>query len=352
MVSPDGNHIPEAERPEVAIRVLADEISKCQDSLKRELLIADFFSKLQALPSESYYWNLTDAILREFPERIKSVMEKKMSTAVLVITVRDDEIHSLKETFPDDQSPEITYTQALEFDNGETFYRGRFSLGFRTIEMFLVQQTETGQQDAAVITTRFIHRIEAITGAKPDYAVLVGICAGSRRRESIDFGDVVVPPHILDESVYKITRQEGLLKTIPELRTPGKPDEYLLRLCRGLSQKKSIWNTPKLQRIDGHKFPPDVRLDPAIVGNAFIEDPEYMKKCQELYNRKIAAYEMEAGGFAKACHGEHVPFVVIRGMSDWADQQASGERWRSYASQTASIFMYELLKSAHVPSRQ
>ncbi len=351
MVSPDSNHILDAERPEIAVRVLTDEISKCQDPGKRELLIADFFTKLQALPPESYYWNLSDAILRVFPDRIKPVMEKKMSTTVLVVTVRDDEVRSLKETFPDDQSPEITSTQALEFDNIETFYRGQFSSGGRIVKMFLVQQTETGQQDAAAITTRFIHRIQATTDKKPDYAVLVGICAGSRRRESLDFGDLVVPPHILDESVYKITRQDGLQKTIPELRTPGKPHDYLLRLCRGLSQKASTWNTPRFQRVDGHKFPPDVRLDPAIVGNFFNEDPEYMKKCQELYNRKIVAYEMEAGGFAKACHGEDVPFVVIRGMSDWADQDASDESWRPYASQTASIFMYELLKVASVPSR-
>ena len=74
-------------------------------------------------------------------------------------------------------------------------------------------------------------------------------------------------------------------------------------------------------------------------------------KCQELYNRKTIAYEMEAGGFANACDHESVPFVVIRGISDWADQDASDETWRSYASRTASLFMYELLKVASIQSR-
>lgn len=61
----------------------------------------------------------------------------------------------------------------------------------------------------------------------------------------------------------------------------------------------------------GHKFPPDVHLDPLITGNAFCEDRKYMERCQKLYNRKLIAYEMEAGGFAKACHGEGVPFWLF-----------------------------------------
>jgi nucleoside phosphorylase len=339
------------ERPEISVRVLADEIARCQDILKRKLLIADFFSKLRTLPAGSYYWNLTNAILSEFPDRVKPIMEQKMSFRVLVITVRDDEIESLRAMFPADESPHISSAQPLQFDFEETWYKGQFGIGARTVDIILAQQTETGQQDAATLTTRCIHRIKGITGEKPDFAVLVGICAGSRRRTSINFGDVVVPPHILDESVYKITRSEGQQKTIPELRTPGKPNEYLLRLCRGISQESSIWNLSKFERVANHKFPPDVHLDPAMVGNAFLEDPEYMNNCRELYNRKIIAYEMEAGGFAKACHGENVPFVVIRGMSDWADEQASDSTWRSYASRTASLFMYEMLKVASIPPR-
>lgn len=344
MVSCYSSNISMEERPEIAVRVLAEEIAKCQDPSKRELLIADFFTKMKALPAESYYWNLANTLLSEFPNIVKPLMKKKMSSTVLVVTVRDDEIESLKKIFPDDQSSDITSSQPLEFDDQYTCYRGKFSSGLRTVKIFLVQQTETGEQDAATITTRYIHLIKDITGAKPDYAVLVGICAGSRRRESIDLGDVVVPPHILDESVYKITRKEGKQITIPELRTPGKPNENLLRLCKGISQNPTLWNTLKCQPVGDHKFPPYVHMNPAIVGDAFIEDPQYMERCQELYNRKLIAYEMEAGGFAKACHVAEIPFVVIRGVSDWADQDASDESWRSYASQTASFFMYELLK--------
>lgn len=94
-----------------------------------------------------------------------------------------------------------------------------------------------------------------------------------------------------------------------------------------------------------------VHTDPVFTGNAFREDPEYMKKCQDLFNRKSIAYEMEAGGFAKACNGEDVPFVVIRGISDWGDENASNDSWRSYAARTASVFIYELLKVASIPSR-
>ncbi|MBF0337579.1 MAG: hypothetical protein HQL05_07060 [Nitrospirae bacterium] len=336
---------------------MADELAKCKNNNKRELLIADFFTKLQILPAESYYWNLAKAMLSEFPERIKpimeqkmNVMEQKMNVNVLVITVRDDEINSLRETFPDKQLPGISSFTPLVFDVEKTWYRGQFSSDTRTVNIILVQQTETGNQDAASIATNFIWQFKETIGLKPDLAVLVGICAGSRLRES-NLGDVVVPPHIFDESVYKITRVDGRQHTIPELRNPGKPNEHLLRLCRGIGQEPSIWNTPKLQRIDNHKFPPDVHLDPAFTGNAFIEDPEYMKKCQDLYNRKTIAYEMEVGGFAKACHSQNVPFVVIRGISDWADEDASNDKWRSYASLTASLFMYELLKVASMPPR-
>lgn len=142
---------------------------------------------------------------------VRPLMQRKMTT-VLIVTVRDDEIRSLKDAFPDDQSPGIISAQAPEFDNQETVYRGWFSSESLVVKVFLVQQTETGQEDAAAVTTRFIHRIRAITGVRPDYAVLVGICAGSQQRRSTARGDVVIPPHIYDESVYKIGQQKNIFQ--------------------------------------------------------------------------------------------------------------------------------------------
>lgn len=342
----------ERERIEISLRVLAREIAQCRDNPRKcDLLVADFRTKLGCLPADSYYRDLTVA-LHEYGEK-----EIKMDTTgtVLVVTIRDDEIRSILDAFPGVDAPGVTQSSAPKFDDAETWYAGQFtysgSLRTNTVRMVIVQQNETGQTDAAATTTHYIHRTKDVLGVKPDYAVLVGICAGSRTRgDSIAFGDVVVPPDILSDAVYKVSRQNGVVATFPELRSPGKPNRYLVRLSKGISQELgSPWAAHIHERVEGHKFPPGVLADPLMSGNVFVEDPEYMQKCQELYNRKIAAYEMEAGGFANACHSENLPFLVVRGMSDWADEEASNDAWRAYAGRTASALAYELVKRAHIP---
>lgn len=343
--------IPFAERPEISVRVLADRIASCEDPIRRKLIVADFLSKLKDLPANSYYWSAANILTGELSEKLRNMLEvKKMrTTGVLIITVRDDEIESLKNLFPGDCTTEdAVESRELTYDTKETCYRGRIKTTQNIVEVLIAQNNETGQEDSAANTTNYIGRFAEITGEKLNYAALVGICAGSRRRESIDFGDIVVPPHIFDRSVYKLVREKGKEKRVEEIRFPGKPNNHLLRLCKGVRQNKDWCNATLLSPAEGHKFPPDVHLDPVFTENAFLEDPEYLQKCRDLYNRKAIAYEMEAGGFATACDKKGVPFIVVRGISDWADENASDETWRSYASRTATAFLYEILKIAHI----
>jgi len=343
------------ERPEISIRVLLDRIASCEDPARRKLLKADFLSKLQDLPTDSYFWNQAEIFLSEFPDEVekmrKRIKEKKRTIGVLIITVRDDEIQSLRSMFPSDGTAESNQSENLKYDEKATCYKGCIKCGDRDVKVVVAQNNKTGQTDAAANTTAFIHSFTEITGENLDYAVLVGICAGSRQRDTVELGDIVVPSEIFSTDVYKLTRENGQAKRSEELRCPGKPHIHLLRLCRGVHQKKEWWKATHLKNVAGHKYPPDVHLDPLFTDGFFLEDPEYMEKCQDLYNRKAIAYEMEAGGFATACYNKDIPFLVVRGISDWADEKASDKTWRSYSSQTATAFMYELLKIASIPTR-
>jgi len=71
-------------------------------------------------------------------------------------------------------------------------------------------------------------------------------------------------------------------------------------------------------------------------------DSSYLARLQAEVHGKIDVVEMEAGGLAHACHVAGVPFVVVRGISDFANS-AKNDRHHDLAAKGAALVARDLL---------
>ena len=68
----------------------------------------------------------------------------------------------------------------------------------------------------------------------------------------------------------------------------------------------------------------DVQTKTGLIctGDVFMADPERVEKCKSHFPSMIAC-DMEAAAIAHVCHQMHIPFVVVRALSDIAGKESS-----------------------------
>jgi len=281
--------------------------------------------------------------------KAKPARRRKLQIAkpVLILTVRDDELDAIKVVFEEYYDPDET---GLQFQPDKGFYEGllRVKAGKR-VRIVVGQIRDTGNETSGVDATYAIGQCKQRYGRKLLFALLVGICAGSRKRHA-QLGDIVVPPYIFDKSVYmKEWRKDDAPAIFNEIRVPGAPDAGLFKLCREVA-RTGLWRDTISLRRPKEPCVPAMHDDPAVTGNAFLQDGGgYLEECRLSINRKMLAYEMEAGGFANACHLHRVPFLVIRGISDFADRKKIDKTFWRYAARTAAAFALEVAQHGVLP---
>ena len=186
--------------------------------------------------------------------------------------------------------------------------------------------------------------------------VSIGI-AGSLSREC-RLGDVVIAETVDD---YEDTAKRGPegIEYAGSVWTPTWRIIDYINTFRQLSPYKS-WR----QRMAEHVPPctgelrefvgrtPEARVLPIASGNSVMASREDVRDLLMRRNRKLAAIEMESGGLARtaACRPHPVDFVILKGISDFADERKSlldsGSKgaWRRYAVRNASQLLAELLR--------
>jgi nucleoside phosphorylase len=107
---------------------------------------------------------------------------------------------------------------------------------------------------------------------------------------------------------------------------------------------------------------PDIRIGPIATGDLVVAARTFTDWIRAA-NRKLIALDMEAGGAALAAyHNDQADMLVVRGVSDYADdrkgaldagEEAAGikDAWRGYAVRNAIEYLVILLSSAGFPWR-
>ncbi len=175
-----------------------------------------------------------------------------------------------------------------------TFHQG--TLGGKDV---VVVRSGIGKVNAAVCTQILVDDFGA------DAVINTGI-AGSLKAE-IDIADVVISSDVLHHDM-DATGFGYALGQIPRMDTLSFPaDKRLIELAEK-SCKKAV---PEI----------GVHVGRVVSGDQFVSDKEVKNRISENFDGYCT--EMEGAAIAQAAYLNHIPFVILRAISDKADDSAT-----------------------------
>lgn len=185
-------------------------------------------------------------------------------------------------------------------------------------------QTGVGSVNAAIVATRIFDYFD-----KPELAILVGITAGLKDPDRA-LGDVLVPTATVDVKSGKVTAEgkEPAGLTIPT----SFNHQRAFASWRGLEEWALKW---KRESPEGTTT--TIHSDCTIACTASVIGYGEYAKSYLSQNRKIAGIEMEAIGVGSAASIIQCPLLIVKGISDWADEEKS-DLWHQYCMKISADF--------------
>lgn len=189
------------------------------------------------------------------------------------------------------------YLQEMEQRNSTTFQGITYYEGILCEVPVVVCKSGVGKVNAAICTQLLIDRFQV------DSVIFTGV-AGAVHPD-LEIGDIVISTscqqHDLDATPLGFAKG-----TIPFQETSIFPaDEQLV-----------AWAKDASALVEGAK----VFTGKVLSGDQFISDVETVRDLREQFDGYCV--EMEGAAVAHVCYLSEVPYVVIRSMSDRADQSA------------------------------
>ncbi|GAA0135798.1 5'-methylthioadenosine/adenosylhomocysteine nucleosidase [Paenibacillus sp. YSY-4.3] len=162
----------------------------------------------------------------------------------------------------------------------------------------VVCRSGVGKVNAAATTQVLVDRFEA------DTILFTGV-AGAVHPE-LNIGDIVISSscqqHDMDVTPLGFAR--GMIPYQDVSDFPA--DKKLIRLAEEVCSKLCADNNFIVGKV--------------LSGDQFISDRDYVRELHETMDG--ACVEMEGAAVAQVCHMNHVPYVILRSMSDKADGTA------------------------------
>ncbi len=178
-----------------------------------------------------------------------------------------------------------------------------------------------GKVNAAANTQRLCDLFDV------DYIINSGVAGNTSK--NLDVCDIAISQTL----TYHDFKPIDILNNSKPFTSVFKADEKLvecaMRACEKLSKKQSL------------KY----ECGMIVSGDVFVEDSQYVKHLSEEYNALCT--EMEGAAIAHVCVLNNKPFVVIRSMSDNADEKAeiSFDEMAKVAADRASFVAMEIISN-------
>jgi adenosylhomocysteine nucleosidase len=179
-----------------------------------------------------------------------------------------------------------------------------------------------GKVNSAITTQRIIDKFS------PDYVINIGIAGGLDR--SLAVLDMVVAKDTVYHDFYPLSLLE-------EDSSIGKSvfdcDKYLVALAESACQK--LLNEGKIKKFVTGRI---------VSGDSFVEDDQKSRALREEMGGSCV--EMEGAAISQTCIVNKIPFVVVRSISDFADNNAgmSYDDFADFASTQAGLALIEIIK--------
>ena len=191
-------------------------------------------------------------------------------------------------------------------------------------KVVILAQSGVGKVNAA-LNTQYI-----IDTFKPNIIINTGVAGGIAN--GLDVGDVVIGTYLVqhDFDVTVLGYARGYMCTGIEKDKPTKYycDKNLIETFQTCLEQNM----------------PVTKIHQGIIasGDKFVSGKEIKKEINEYFG--ALAVEMEGCAIAHTCFANNVPFVIIRCMSDTADDSVKETYSEETASRLSSTFLLEVIK--------
>lgn len=272
--------------------------------------------------------------------------EKPLEKAeIAILTVIPTELHAARKAI------NINLRQRVKMPDGTVYYHGAIptKLLNSSYRIVLTCIGGAGNSGAAATTMAVINHY------KPHVVFLVGIAAGIRGKVRIGqvvFSDRVVAyePAVLvaDDAGHRVESRpeiervahsilQDLVTYVPEPKRINK----VFRRIGGIFPSPS----PGQECEFKDHVVDSIEATTATIasGDKLLRDPEKFLEIRKIHG-KIEVGEMEASGVVEACRHGRVPWLIVRGISDFGDQ-FKNDLFHRFAASTAASVLSDFLSN-------
>ncbi|MHC4498224.1 MAG: 5'-methylthioadenosine/adenosylhomocysteine nucleosidase [Planctomycetota bacterium] len=237
----------------------------------------------------------------------------------------DQEVVMLEEQLADKQEQKI---------EGIRFVTGRFK--GRAV---VIARTGIGKVNAAMTTTLLIEHF------RPNEVIFTGI-AGAINPQLLP-GDIVIAEKTAQHDLGTLTpaglENEGVPNPVNGKQNPVffPADQRLLKLAQRAAEQMELETNRMGERV------PRIIKGVVVTGDIFAASTD---RRTELRKRLGAdATEMEGAAAAQICYQQEVPYIVIRGISDRADERAQEDVYKflKMAAKNSAGLVAEMVGCLH-----
>ncbi|WP_031526576.1 5'-methylthioadenosine/adenosylhomocysteine nucleosidase [Dyadobacter crusticola] len=231
--------------------------------------------------------------------------------------------------------PELVHLRANLVNAKDTVIRSaRFITGQLRGKNVVLAQTGVGKVNAAITTTLMLEHFN------PKQVIFSGIAGAVD--PALRPGDIVIGTDITyhDFGAVKDDAMEYWATKNPLTNVANpvtfKCDPALIATATEVSKGLTF---QQIQRKSGNRLPA-VKQGVIVTGDVFVSSKKITDRL--LKDLKAAATEMEGAAVAQTCYQQSVPFLIIRSMSDNANENAKDDMGNFYdiaATNAATLVM-------------
>lgn len=210
----------------------------------------------------------------------------------------------------------------IENRTQETVAGCEFTFGNMRGADVILLRSGIGKVNAAMSTTILLEKY------KPDCIINTGSAGGYN--PELNVGDAVISTEVRHHDV-DVTAFGYEYGQVPQLPAAFLADEKLIAAAEAAANE-----------ID------DFQVEKGLIatGDAFMEDPVRVEFVRTKF-QNLQAVEMEGAAIAQVAHQFHVPFVVIRSLSDIAgkESEVSFDQFIDKAAKNSATLVMKMVES-------
>jgi nucleoside phosphorylase len=267
------------------------------------------------------------------------------TTDVAILTVIPAELHAALAAFG------IPEENRRKDKSGTVYYYGQLTSALcrRSFSVMIGCIGMAGNPSAAAATTEFIQ------SHQPKVFFLLGIAAGVRGKVKI--GEVVFSDRVVAYEPEALLREAGRTWAEPRPdidRIPHTMNQDLMAYRGDLARiaqrvehlglpapKPGFWQKKAFRdHVAGEVA---LRIATIASGEKLLRDPAKLHAIRNRLHGKVEVGEMEAAGVVAACSRKGIPWLVVRGISDFGDR-LKNDAFHGYAAGRAAAALADFIE--------